>query len=191
MLELNTRELPSDSTWNELPLANTSTTIVTLSPEKTYSVNSILVTFWGWRICPVHDVISTPLLELNVSVEQALDKLVVLLKSRVIMKDRGEQEQSMEDGWADTLGNPDGLDDGTPVLVGPTLGWLDGRPDTEGCALVEALGTAESCLLGEVEGSLLGIFVPTAGQKISDGSSILLNTMGPNISPSLIVKLLF
>ena len=99
--------------------------------------------------------------------------------------------EGMEDGWADTLGDSDGLDDGTPVLVGPTLGWLDGRPDTEGCALVEALGTAESCLLGEVEGSLLGIFVPTAGQKISDGSSILLNTMGPNISPSLIVKLLF
>ena len=143
MLELNTRELPSDSTWNELPLANTSTTIVTLSPEKTYSVNSILVTFWGWRICPVHDVISTPLLELNVSVEQALDKLVVLLKSRVIMKDRGEQEQSMEDGWADTLGNPDGLDDGTPVLVGPTLGWLDGRPDTE--------GWPEGCDVGPVD----------------------------------------
>ena len=33
---------------------------------------------------------------------------------------------SMEDGWADTLGDSDGINVGTPVLVGLVLGWLDG-----------------------------------------------------------------
>ena len=32
----------------------------------------------------------------------------------------------MEDGTADTLGDSDGIDVGTPVLVGLVLGWLDG-----------------------------------------------------------------
>ena len=32
----------------------------------------------------------------------------------------------MGDVWVDTLGYPDGLDDGTPVLMGLILGWLDG-----------------------------------------------------------------
>ena len=32
----------------------------------------------------------------------------------------------MEDGWADTLGDSDGIDVGTLVVVGFVLGWLDG-----------------------------------------------------------------
>ncbi len=34
--------------------------------------------------------------------------------------------EGMEDGWADALGDSDGIDEGTSVLVGLVLGWLDG-----------------------------------------------------------------
>ena len=32
----------------------------------------------------------------------------------------------IDNDWADTLGNSDGIDDGIPVLVGLMLGWMDG-----------------------------------------------------------------
>jgi len=32
----------------------------------------------------------------------------------------------MDDGQVVTLGDPDGIELGRPVLVGPMLGWLDG-----------------------------------------------------------------
>ena len=32
----------------------------------------------------------------------------------------------MEEGMSDTLGESDGIDVGTPVVVGLILGWLDG-----------------------------------------------------------------
>ena len=31
-----------------------------------------------------------------------------------------------DDGWADTLGDSDGINDGIPMLVELMLGWLDG-----------------------------------------------------------------
>ncbi len=34
--------------------------------------------------------------------------------------------EGMEDGWADALGDSNGIDEGTPVLVGLVLGWIDG-----------------------------------------------------------------
>ncbi len=36
------------------------------------------------------------------------------------------------DGCAETLGDSDGIDVGTPVSVGVKLGWLEGTPETEG-----------------------------------------------------------
>ena len=32
---------------------------------------------------------------------------------------------AIDDGWADTLGDSDGISDGIPVLEGLMLGWLD------------------------------------------------------------------
>ena len=55
----------------------------------------------------------------------------------------------MADGWADTLGNTDGIHVGTLVLVGFVLGWLDDLADMDeimdGCdvGLVDRLGTIE------------------------------------------------
>ncbi len=45
------------------------------------------------------------------------------------MDDAAEVEgrlEGMEVGWTDALGDSTGIDEGTPVLVGLVLGWLDG-----------------------------------------------------------------
>ncbi len=34
--------------------------------------------------------------------------------------------KGMEDCWSDALGDSNGINEGTPVLVGLILGWLDG-----------------------------------------------------------------
>ncbi len=56
----------------------------------------------------------------------------------------------MEEGWAETLGDLYGADDGTPVALGLRLGGVDGLEDTEGWADGWEVGIVER--LGPIQG---------------------------------------
>ena len=65
-----------------------------------------------------------------------------------------------EDGCPDTLRDSDGIDVGTPVLVGVMLGWLDDWAETEGfadgCILFGPMlaGVGRGCSIGALVGCL-------------------------------------